>query len=144
MVRLPVHGRKQYHLCHTCLDPWLFYLAAIHHSAKLKEQTKMRMPGVEPGSQAWEACMIPLHYMRVMMWKNHSYCRHKRLALCISYKVWMLESRCSQETSKKICILHSLNCSKGFQKGNRTELSFKWGCWCCSPNKLYSGRCCGR
>ena len=25
---------------------------------------KMRMPGVEPGSQAWEACMIPLHYMR--------------------------------------------------------------------------------
>jgi hypothetical protein len=24
----------------------------------------MRMPGVEPGSQAWEACMIPLHYMR--------------------------------------------------------------------------------
>ena len=25
---------------------------------------EMRMPGVEPGSQAWEACMIPLHYMR--------------------------------------------------------------------------------
>jgi hypothetical protein len=25
---------------------------------------KMRMPGVEPGSQAWEACMMPLHYMR--------------------------------------------------------------------------------
>ena len=24
----------------------------------------VRMPGVEPGSQAWEACMIPLHYMR--------------------------------------------------------------------------------
>ena len=22
------------------------------------------MPGVEPGSQAWEACMMPLHYMR--------------------------------------------------------------------------------
>ena len=26
--------------------------------------TEMRMPGVEPGSQAWEACMMPLHYMR--------------------------------------------------------------------------------
>ena len=26
--------------------------------------TKMRMPGVEPGSQAWGACMMPLHYMR--------------------------------------------------------------------------------
>ena len=25
---------------------------------------KMRMPGVEPGSQVWEACMMPLHYMR--------------------------------------------------------------------------------
>ena len=24
----------------------------------------MRMPGVEPGTQAWEACMMPLHYMR--------------------------------------------------------------------------------
>jgi hypothetical protein len=26
----------------------------------------MRMPGVEPGSQAWEACMMPLHYMRLI------------------------------------------------------------------------------
>ncbi len=25
----------------------------------------LRMPGVEPGSQAWEACMMPLHYMRM-------------------------------------------------------------------------------
>ena len=24
----------------------------------------VRMPGVEPGSQAWEASMMPLHYMR--------------------------------------------------------------------------------
>ena len=26
--------------------------------------SKMCMPGVELGSQAWEACMMPLHYMR--------------------------------------------------------------------------------
>ena len=26
---------------------------------------KLRKPGVEPGSQAWEACMMPLHYMRL-------------------------------------------------------------------------------
>ena len=26
---------------------------------------RMRMPGVEPGSQAWGACVIPLHYMRL-------------------------------------------------------------------------------
>ena len=29
------------------------------------EKKLMRMPGVEPGSQAWEACMMPLHYMRL-------------------------------------------------------------------------------
>ena len=27
-------------------------------------RSNMRMPGGEPGSQAWEACMMPLHYMR--------------------------------------------------------------------------------
>ena len=25
---------------------------------------QMRTPGVEPGSQVWEACMMPLHYVR--------------------------------------------------------------------------------
>ena len=24
----------------------------------------LRTPGVKPGSQAWEACMMPLHYVR--------------------------------------------------------------------------------
>ena len=24
----------------------------------------MRPPGIEPGAQAWEACMLPLHYRR--------------------------------------------------------------------------------
>ena len=37
--------------------------------------TWMRMPGVEPGSQAWGACMMPLHYVR-------SWCRaHVEVAL---------------------------------------------------------------
>ena len=31
----------------------------------IKRTENMRMPGVEPGSQAWEACMMPLHYMRL-------------------------------------------------------------------------------
>ena len=31
------------------------------HGLTLK---KMRLPGVEPGAQAWEACMLPLHYRR--------------------------------------------------------------------------------
>ena len=28
------------------------------------ERAAMRTPGVEPGSQAWGACMMPLHYVR--------------------------------------------------------------------------------
>ena len=24
----------------------------------------LRTPGIEPGAQAWEACMLPLHYER--------------------------------------------------------------------------------
>ena len=28
----------------------------------------MHTPGIEPGSQAWEACMMPLHY--VCWWKS--------------------------------------------------------------------------
>ena len=34
----------------------------------------MRMPGVEPGSQAWKACMIPRHYMRVYAHYRFSHC----------------------------------------------------------------------
>ena len=41
-----------------CPPPRAPSMAGGHHPRK------MRMPGVEPGSQAWEACMIPLHYMR--------------------------------------------------------------------------------
>ena len=33
----------------------------LHRSA---HRMQMRTPGVEPGSQAWEACMMPLHYVR--------------------------------------------------------------------------------
>ena len=30
----------------------------------LRYTALLRTPGVEPGSQAWEACMMPLHYVR--------------------------------------------------------------------------------
>ena len=35
---------------------------ALHHPAA--GGPTLRTPGVEPGSQAWEACMMPLHYVR--------------------------------------------------------------------------------
>ena len=44
--------------------------AEIHHFILMASEARsncmnshMRMPGVEPGSQAWEACIIPPHYM---------------------------------------------------------------------------------
>ena len=30
---------------------------------------KVRRPGIEPGSQEWESCMIPLHQRRSCTWK---------------------------------------------------------------------------
>ena len=29
------------------------------------EKPRLRTPGVEPGSHAWEACVMPLHYVRL-------------------------------------------------------------------------------
>ena len=39
-------------------------LAALTRYQCIAFETKLRTPGVEPGSQAWEACMMPLHYVR--------------------------------------------------------------------------------
>ena len=30
----------------------------------------MRRPGIEPGSQEWESCMIPLHQRRTSYYNN--------------------------------------------------------------------------
>ena len=40
----------------------LCHASAVEHYVF---EQQMRTPGVEPGSQAWEACMMPLHYMRL-------------------------------------------------------------------------------
>ena len=39
------------------------------------KSNNLRMPGVEPGSQAWEACMMPLHYMRFFSLPQVEYCK---------------------------------------------------------------------
>ena len=31
---------------------------------EVQKAIRMRTPGIEPGAQAWEACMLPLHYER--------------------------------------------------------------------------------
>ena len=38
---------------------------------------KMHQPGIEPGAQAWEACMLPLHYERSRT-KHHIACRDRQ------------------------------------------------------------------
>ena len=51
-----------------CCQLLIFFACSEGNDSRAPCQTlgrgNMRMPGVEPGSQAWEACMIPLHYMR--------------------------------------------------------------------------------
>ena len=42
-----------YGLPFTC-NPW---------PNRVLVQTEMHTPGIEPGSQAWGACMMPLHYV---------------------------------------------------------------------------------
>ena len=49
---------------HTSTSELYEALAACASRLPLCTAGHVRMPGVEPGSQAWEACMIPLHYMR--------------------------------------------------------------------------------
>jgi hypothetical protein len=44
---------------------WPDFFSAATNNPTNRQSDKMRMPGVEPGSQAWEACMMPLHYMRL-------------------------------------------------------------------------------
>ena len=50
---------------HTSTSELYEAVAACASRLPLCTDGHMRMPGVEPGSQAWEACMMPLHYMRL-------------------------------------------------------------------------------
>ena len=47
--------------------------AQIAAARRQRPKRKMRMPGVEPGSQAWEACMMPLHYMHYETFGSQMY-----------------------------------------------------------------------
>ena len=49
---------------HTSTSELYEAVAACASRLPLCTAGHVRMPGVEPGSQAWEACMMPLHYMR--------------------------------------------------------------------------------
>ena len=48
---------------HTSTSELYEAVAACASRLPLCTAGHVRMPGVEPGSQAWEACMMPLHYM---------------------------------------------------------------------------------
>ena len=58
---LLVAGLRKHGSAEKNIMAWLSDRNICAHDSIL---LKVRMPGVEPGSQAWEACMIPLHYMR--------------------------------------------------------------------------------
>ncbi len=69
--------RSENHATRPSSQLWIHHFAAYHcvlvemrHSTGRRtegagaRQVQLRTPGVEPGSQAWEACMMPLHYVR--------------------------------------------------------------------------------
>ena len=43
-------------------EPWAYRTAADCSTTEL--YPPLRRPGIEPGSQEWESCMIPLHQRR--------------------------------------------------------------------------------
>ena len=43
---------------------WICQLNKIWNN-KIKQNKLLRRPGIEPGSQEWESCMIPLHQRRL-------------------------------------------------------------------------------
>ena len=52
----------------------LLFVQILHPLlADTRGKLLMRLPGVEPGAQAWEACMLPLHYRR----SYHGTCLNK-------------------------------------------------------------------
>ena len=72
---------------HTSTSELYEAVAACASRLPLCTAGHVRMPGVEPGSQAWEACMIPLHYMRFWLCRipggpndANIQCRHLRCA----------------------------------------------------------------
>ena len=80
------------HICELCPLPRISGCAASRAAVRCLRSTPhdrtsalhdMRMPGVEPGSQAWEACMMPLHYMR--RWIDFKIACYSNLENCVPY-----------------------------------------------------------
>ena len=65
---LPLHLALSFIFLHRHQHVMLFFFrgACILNLARHFRQhsAHMRQPGVESGAQAWEACMLPLHYWR--------------------------------------------------------------------------------
>ena len=55
----------------------------------------MRTPGVEPRSQAWEACMMPLHYVRRCLCSNKQLNRFARHLYIFTFSVMSWSAGCS-------------------------------------------------
>ncbi len=51
----------------SSLRPFKWTRTNTPQTAKIKKRS-MRRPGIEPGAQAWEAYMLPLHYLRMRSW----------------------------------------------------------------------------
>ena len=60
----------------------------------------MRTPEVEPGSQAWEACMMPLHYVRWCLCSNKQLNRLARCLYIFAFSVISWSPGCSSSMTE--------------------------------------------
>ena len=63
-ARLPVGARSFCSRSRGCLVQTRGLCGQLHCARVPHLEQQVRLPGVEPGAQAWEACMLPLHYRR--------------------------------------------------------------------------------
>ena len=78
----------------------------------------LRMPGVEPGSQAWEACMMPLHYMRYAL-PESCICIH--MVECVCSNGCLFGSRHAENTDAACMAPRCLPPSSSLQQSSANE-----------------------
>ncbi len=113
---LRIQGRQGHQCCSTTqstarLKQSAMHISMIIHCRWLMRfvQTQMRTPGVEPGAQAWEACMLPLHYVRLKWDCAWFLLRHNFCSLC-STTSCIKKATCVHALKKGVPVAR--NCSK--------------------------------
>ena len=97
-----------------------FLLVKILEEEKISKKSDVRRPGIEPGSQEWESCMIPLHQRRLL--RNNSGCALCQITLLVAAfhsKILLPWVSCSTDWA-----------SRASRKLLKFSLLLTWRRWC--------------